>query len=123
MLNLYVIEYRNGKIGVMAKNRDEAFAKFFKSIKDGKFPIEDIGQIIILYDGKTQYPFRTAPLLWKMGVIDLETAVVNIMRCTNTSKAQAKLILYECAVEDSRLIPLINRLKEREKRRRETLSH
>lgn len=104
---LYTVEYRNGKIKILAKNRDEAFAKFFKAVKDKKIPLDNVGQVIILHNKKEKYPFRTAPLLWQMGIIDTETAVKGIMACTGVSQDEAELMLYKFSYNDSRLLPII----------------
>jgi len=115
VLHPYVIEFKGGKIRIPAKNRDTAFAKFFKNVVDSKISLEDIGAIVILHDGKKEYPFRTAPLLWQMKVIDKKTAIANIRACTGVTKKEAEEMLYKFSFKDSRLIPLINKLKEKER--------
>jgi len=118
MLHHYIVEYKGGKIRIIAENRDIAFAKFFKNVADGKIPLEDIGVVVILHDKRETYPFRTAPLLWQMKIINKEIAVANIRVCTGATKKEAENMLYEFSFKDSRLIPLINKLKEKEEKRR-----
>jgi len=110
-LKVYVIEYKGGNFITAAKSRDEAFARFFHNILNGKIKLEDLGNIIILFDDGDQYGFRTVPLLWKLGVMDRKTAIANVMLCTNTSKEEAEKILIETAREDSRLIPYIIKMR------------
>lgn len=114
--NLYTITSKNVKIRMEAPNRDIAFAKFFKDVADGKVPLSDVGNIVMLKDGKNEYPFRTVPLLWQMKVIDLETAVANIVDCVGGDEREAKEMLFELGYKDSRLIPIIERLRREELR-------
>jgi hypothetical protein len=110
-VKVYVIEYKGGNFITAAKSKDEALARFFHNILNGKIKFEDLGNIIILFDDGDQYGFRTVPLLWKLGVIDKKTAIANVMLCTNTSKKEAEKILIESAKEDSRLIPYIIKMR------------
>lgn len=109
---IYFVHTKNDKVLIKAKNRDYAFAKFFKDVEDGKVPLEDLGNIVILHDRNEEYPFRTIPLLWQMKLIDGSTAVSNIMACTGVSQKEAEEMLGECGFKDSRLIPIINKLRE-----------
>lgn len=111
---IYVIDSKKDKTIIKAKNRDEAFAKFFKDVEDGKLPLKELGNVIILHDRKEQYPFRTVPLLWQMKLIDGSVAVSNIMACTGVSQKEAEEMLGEYGFKDSRLIPLINKLRRAE---------
>ena len=111
---LYVIKYKGGKMRIIAENRDEAFAKFFKLVSEDKISIEDLGNIVILHDRKEDYPFRTVPLLWQMKLIDKQTAIANIVACTGAETKEAEKMLYKYSFNDSRLIPLIEKLRESE---------
>lgn len=113
---LYYIHTRNDKVLIKARNRDEAFAKFFKDVEDGKVPLENLGNIVMLHDRKDEYPFRTVPLLFQLKLIDASMAVSNIMACTGVAKKEAEQMLLEYSFKDSRLIPLINKLREDERR-------
>lgn len=109
---IYFIATKNDMVLIKAKNRDYAFAKFFKDVEDGKVSLEELGSIVILHDHNEEYPFRTAPLLWQMKLIDGSTAVSNIMACTGVSEKEAEEMLGEYGFKDSRLIPIINKLRE-----------
>jgi hypothetical protein len=108
------MEYKGGKMRIIAENRDEAFAKFFKDVIEGKISLDDLGNIIILHDRKEQYGFRTVPLLWQMKLIDKQTAIANIIACTGAETKEAEKMLYKYSFDDSRLIPLIEKLRESE---------
>jgi hypothetical protein len=111
---IFYMHTKTDKVLIKAKNRDEAFAKFFKDVEDGKIGLDTLGNIVILFDRREEYPFRTVPLLWQMKLIDASTAVSNIMACTGVNKKEAEEMLGEYGFKDSRLIPLINKLRRRE---------
>ena len=113
---LYFMQTKNDKVLIKAKDPDEAFAKFFKDVEDGKVPLENLGNIVILHDRKDEYPFRTVPLLFQMKLIDASTAVSNIMACTGVSQKEAEQMLLKHSFKDSRLIPIISKLREQERR-------
>jgi len=107
----YIIETKSDKVLISAVDREHAFAKYFKDIAEGDVSIEKIGNIIMLKDGKDEVPFRTVPLLWKMGVIGTQHAIDNIVACIGVSRKEAKLMLKKAGDADARLIPLIDEIK------------
>ncbi len=112
----FIIETKSDKVLIEAEDKDHAFAKYFKDIIEQKIPLEKIGNLIMLSDGKEQYPMRTVPLLWKMGVIGTKLAVDNLVEILRVSRFEAKKLLKECADADARLIPLIEELRLGEER-------
>jgi hypothetical protein len=76
-----------------------------------KIDLGKIGNIIMLKDGKEEYPFRVAPLLWKMGVIGTKNAIDNIISCIGGTRKEAKRLLRKYGDADARLIPIIDEIK------------
>jgi hypothetical protein len=114
--HVFIIETKDDKVLIRAKDKDHAFAKFFKDVMDEKVPLEKLGSIVILSDGKNEYPFRIAPLLWQMKLISGDVAVSNIMAVTGVSQKEAEGMLLQMSFKDSRLIPLIEELRREEKK-------
>ena len=104
---IYKIKTKSDTAIIEAKDRREAFAKYFADIATGKIPLDRLGQIIILYDGKNEYPMRVAPILWLLGVLDKKTAIENIKLVTGCCDREAERILLKCAEKDSRLLTSI----------------
>ena len=96
---------------VKASTRKEAYAKFFLDIKQGKIPLKDVGQIIILKDGKDEYPFRTCPSLWLLGIIDTDTAILNIRRTIGGDDIAALEMLVKTARQDRWIIGYVKKLE------------
>lgn len=114
-MKLFEIETKEDKVLVKAEDKDHAFAQYFMDIKTQKVPLEKIGNIIILHDGTEDYPFRTVPLLWRIGVIDDETAVANLVALLEVSRNEARRLLKVYGEKDAELIvPLMDELAERE---------
>lgn len=113
---LYVIQTKDDKVRVEAKDRDEAFAKFFLEIESGKVPLSKLGSIVILKDRKEEYPFRTVPLLYSLKLISGADAVSNIIACTGVEQKEAEQMLLDNSFKDSRLIPLMRKLERCEVR-------
>jgi len=110
MSKIYKIETKSDKVLVQAEDRDQAFASYFKDIIQQKIPLERLGNIIILHDGKEDYAFRTVPLLWKMGIINEQLAVANLIDVLGVKNNEARRMLKKCGEADARLIPLIEDL-------------
>ena len=108
----YLIETKEHKVPYRAQNRDEAFAKFFLDVEKENISVEEIGSIIILHDGIKQYPFRTAPLLFQMKILSASEATSNIMAITGVDQKEADRLLLKMSFNDSKLIPLIQKLKQ-----------
>lgn len=109
----FIIQTKNDKVLVTAEDRDHAFAKYFYDIINQKVPLEKVGNLVMLKTKEDDDPiaFRTAPLLWKMGVIGTKCAVDNIVKCVGCSRVCAKVMLRNAANEDARLVPLIDDLR------------
>jgi hypothetical protein len=122
--SLYTIETKDDKVTIQVpenpdKNAERmmAFAKYFLNIIEEKVGLDKIGSIILLHkpgqtDESQWYPFRVAPLLWKMNVIGTSNAIDNLMTAVGyKTRTEAKKALKECAGHDADLIPLIEELK------------
>lgn len=111
----FVIETKSDKVVVSAEDIDHAFAKYFYDIINEKVTLDKIGAIILLKgkkkDGGEDIAFRTAPLLWKMGIIGTKCAIDNIVDCVHVSRKEAKKMLKRAGDKDARLIPLIEELR------------
>lgn len=111
----FIIRTKDDRVMVTAEDRDHAFAKYFYDVITEKIPLDKIGNIVTLEgkkkDGGDDIGFRTAPLLWKMGVIGTKCAVDNIVKCVGCSRVCAKVMLRNAANEDARLVPLIDDLR------------
>lgn len=111
----FIIDAKDDKVLVEAVDRDHAFAKYFYDVINEKVTLDKIGGIILLKgkrkDGGDDIPFRTAPLLWKMGIIGTSCAVDNIVECIGVSRKEAKEMLKTASEQDGRLIPLIEELR------------
>lgn len=111
----FIIETKSDKVMVEAVDKDHAFAKYFYDIINEKVSIDKIGQIIVLKGKRSDcgddIPCRTAPLLWKMGIIGTKCAIDGIVDCVGVSRKEAKKMLKQAADIDARLIPLIEELK------------
>ena len=110
----FVIETKNDKVLIEAIDKDHAFAKYFKDIIEQQIPLEKIGNIIKLSDGKEEYPMRTVPLLWKMGVLSTRLALDNLVNLLGVSRFEAKKLLKQYGDIDARLVPLIDEVKLQE---------
>lgn len=111
---LYKIHTKDDAVLVEAESRDFAFAHYFKDVAEQKVPLSKIGNIIILEDNGEEYPFRTVPLLWKMALIEEETAIVTLQSILNVSKNEARKMLQKYGEKDARLIPLIDEIAFKE---------
>lgn len=107
----FIIETKDDKALVEAEDRDHAFAKYFYDILNEKVTLDKLGNIITLKDGVAEIPFRTVPLLWKMGIIGTKHAIDNISSLLGITRKEAKKILKEAGDSDARLIPLIEDLR------------
>jgi hypothetical protein len=119
----YVIETKNDKVLIaVPDNKDAntermtAFAKYFLDIIEQKISLDKIGSIVMLHkpeeqDQKNWYPFRVAPLLWKMNILGTAHAVDSVISCIGGTRKEAKKMLKKCADADADLIPLIEKMK------------
>ncbi len=109
---LYIIETKDDKVRIQAKNRDEAFAKFFLDVESGKVPIDKLGALVMLKDRKDEIPFRTVPLLFQLKLMSEKDAVANLMATVGYNKKEATEKLYDMGFKDARIIPIMRRIQE-----------
>lgn len=111
----FIIKTKDDNVLIEAEDIDHAFAKYFYDIINQKVTIDKIGGIILVKgkkkDGGDDIAFRTAPLLWKLGLIGTATAVKHICSLIGVSHKEAKEMLKGAADDDARLIPLIEELR------------
>lgn len=112
----FVIHTKDDRVLITAEDKDHAFAKYFLDIIEGKIPLDKIGNIIMLKpkaessEGE-EIGCRTAPLLWKMGVLGTKVAIDNIVALVGVTRKEAKEMLKAAAEQDARFIPLIEELR------------
>lgn len=109
----FIIRTKDDKVLVTAEDRDHAYAKYFYDVINQKVSIDKIGGMIEVTEEGMNKPmcFRTAPLLWKMGIIGTKTAINHISKLTGATHKEAKQMLKEAAERDARIIPLIEELR------------
>ena len=110
-LHSYLVETKDHKIPYRAHSRDEAFAKFFIDVEKENVALDEIGTIIMLHDDKETYPFRTAPILFQMKLLSASAATSNIMAATGVDQKEADMMLLKYSFNDTRIFPLIQKLK------------
>lgn len=116
----YIIQTKGLKVLQIAKDRDHAFAQFFKDVADERIPISELGNIIMLLDptikskndDDKQFPFRTVPILFQMKLLDKDASISNIMACTGVTVDEAEKMLLKHSFKDSRLLPIIEELRQ-----------
>ncbi len=100
---------------INAKTRNEAYAKFFLEIKKGRYPMDQIGGIIMVTDpdDDNEYSFRTTPTLWLMELISPETAFATIekMLDLDSSSDESANLLLQSARKDMWILDEINQLE------------
>lgn len=94
-------------IMIVANTRKEAFAKFFKKLKAKEIGIEEIGNLVMLHDKDEEYPFRTVPSLFLLGLMDEETAIANIAEVVGSNPTQAGKMLYNAAEKDKWIVKAV----------------
>jgi len=99
-MNLFEIVYKNGSVHILAENKEEAYAKFFKMIVDHEISLDDIGHVIILKEDGKEYPFRTVPTLYNLGIMDRRTAVVNLSSLLGIPLQMSDKLLFISSEED-----------------------
>lgn len=122
MPKLFLIETKGDRALIEASSTDEALAEYFADVVEGKVPLERIGNIVVLRDGRDEYPMRTVPLLWKIGLLNKEEAVSSLANMLEVTKSEAEELLERCGRADSHLIPLIKEAMARRNRQRQGFS-
>ena len=110
-MKMFTIETKSDKVCLQAVDKDHAFAQYFLDVVEAKVPLEKIGNLIMLSDGKEEYPFRTVPLLWKMNVLTTKNAVDNLVSILGIGRNEARKMLKEAGDKDARLVPIMDELK------------
>lgn len=79
-MKIYQVRTMDETLLVNAENRNQAYAKFFLDVKNGKYPLDKIGGIIMVTDPDNgeDYAFRTTPTLWLMELITPQVAFATI---------------------------------------------
>jgi hypothetical protein len=98
------------KLLYTAKNKEYAFANFFKDVADEKISLSELGNLVMLSDTRKkgddgEYPFRTVPLLFQMKIVSRDVAVSNIMAVTGVGQKEAEQMLFDYSFKDARLLP------------------
>ena len=111
-MKLFKIHTKNDIAIVEAETRQQAYAKYFKEVVEGKIPIEKLGNLLMLEDDGEEYPIRTIPILWLMGVVDDEQAIQTLIALgVATSRNDARKLLAKCAKQDRWIAEAIDDLK------------
>ena len=98
----YSLETKDDKIIISAKSREEAWRKYFHGLKHGD--LKKLGQILILKDEEgNEYPFRTAPSLVLLGLLDFPTGAANVSETIGIPGDEplvAAEVLLKCMIKD-----------------------
>jgi len=117
MKNHYILYSGSVVYPTIAKNTDEAFAKFFLAIKTGKIKLNEIGQLVICKAGldknKDEYPFRTLPTIYNMNMIDKEEARLNIMDLLGINEFESLKMINDLSKQDSWVLDIIKELEDK----------
>lgn len=110
-MNIYRLESKDVAMEIAAENRMDAFVKFFISILDGKTKICEIGNLVTTYENGEEYPFRTLPVIWLLGLITDEEALNTLPVLLKTNKEKAKEALFEAARKDMWVLKRIEEIR------------
>jgi len=117
-MKLYKVETMGETILINAENRQEAYARFFIEVKEGRYPMDKIGGIIMVTgpDDEEGIAFRTTPTLWLMGLIPPETAFATIegLLGLDPSTDDSANMLLQSAKQDEWILDEIKRLEAME---------
>ena len=86
----YVLTTKGKEYPVVASSREEAFGKFFLSVKNGDIPISDLAHIVTLHSEEGEYPIATVPVVFLLGKLRFEDAVHNISSLLDVSLEAAR---------------------------------
>ncbi len=114
-MKIYKVETMGETTLINARNRTEAYAKFFLEVKEGRYPMNRVGGILIVTDpdDSKEYPFRTTPTLWLMELISPETAFATIekMLSLDPSTDESAELLLQSARKDLWILDTIKQLE------------
>jgi len=114
-MKIYKVETMGETTLITGETRNDAYAKFFLEVKNGRYPMDKIGGIIMVTDPDDgqEYPFRTTPTLWLMELITHDTAFATIekMLDIDPSTDESANLLLESARKDMWILDEIKRLE------------
>ena len=112
MFKVFKIRTKNDTVIVSAKDKREAWGKYFKDVINQNVSISDLGNILMLTDENgEETPCRVVPILWKMEVINDETAIASLRAIgVATSNNEARKLLETTSKADSWIAEEIDRL-------------
>jgi len=113
-MKAYRISTKDDKTIITANSRKEAIARYFLQIADGEVSLDRIGNLVTITDPDNgeEYPFRTVPSLWLLGVLDRETAELNIRVLLGVGEEESRDLLLMTAKQDKWIVDAVKRLKE-----------
>jgi len=103
-MSTYCIETKGGPYCFDADNRFEALRKFFLGIKEGSVQLSDVGLVVTITEQGEEYPFRTLPVLYFMGIFDKEKAMKLAKKVSRKIK---EADLEKLAMSDAKTLGLI----------------
>ena len=112
----YNVKTMGETVLIFAADRKEAYARFFLDIKNGKYPLDKVGGIIMVKDpdDDQEYAFRTTPTLWLMEMIPAGVAFATIEKMLDLDSAsdESANLLIEAAKADGWILDKIEALEK-----------
>ena len=107
MEKAHFVKSKDFKMVVMAKDRFDAWRKFFLHVKNHPELLGKIGMLVSVVDEDgEEYCMRTIPALCGLNVIDFETAIINLMQIGFTY-TEAKHVLPKLIQTDLQNLKLL----------------
>ena len=118
-IQIYKLTSKDIEIAILAKNRQEAFAKFFLKVKQGEIELDQLGGIVMSHEGNDEgddVPFRTVPTLWLLQLIGHSVAFNTLERMLDLdpNTDDAANLLISSAKQDMWILDEIKKLEETE---------
>lgn len=118
-LQMFKLTSKDIEIAIPARNRKEAFAKFFLKVKRGDIALDELGCIVMSHEGKSEdddVPFRTVPTLWLMQLISPSVAFNTLERMLDLDPNTDDVanILLSSAKQDMWILDEIKKVEESE---------
>ena len=118
-IQMYKLTSKDIEIAIPAKNRQEAFAKFFLKVKQGEIELDQLGGIVMSHEGNDEgddVPFRTVPTLWLLQLIGHSVAFNTLERMLDLdpNTDDAANLLISSAKQDMWILDEIKKLEETE---------
>jgi len=101
----YLIRSKEVRFLTVARDRMRAFRNFFLHLKKNPHLLEKIGVIAVTTEDGKIYLMRTIPTIYALGLIDRETALLNLRR-VGFSILEADALLDWMVEEDIRNLEL-----------------